>query len=107
MNQQVNSLVAGESMPRVDPRESSMTPSPTLRAIPPYERTFPALPRPLTTFIGRETETAEITALVRNEARLITLTGPGGSARPGWPYGSPGRSATTFPTEWRLFLSRR
>ena len=38
------------------------------------------LPIQLTTFIGRQTEIAEITALLSREtaARLITLTGPGG-----------------------------
>lgn len=37
----------------------------------------PALPIALTTFVGRETEIAEIAALVRAH-RMVTLTGPGG-----------------------------
>jgi class 3 adenylate cyclase len=39
------------------------------------------LPRPASSFIGREEEAAEIVALVRGGARLITLTGAGGSGK--------------------------
>jgi predicted ATPase/class 3 adenylate cyclase len=39
------------------------------------------LPRPASSFIGRERETAEIVDLVRGGARLVTLTGPGGSGK--------------------------
>ena len=42
------------------------------------------LPAQLATFIGREREQSEIRALV-GSARLVTLTGPAGRARPGWP----------------------
>src|SRR5688572_27483742 len=38
------------------------------------------LPQPLTSFIGREVELAEIQRLLR-ERRLVTLTGPGGSGK--------------------------
>ncbi|MBI4280283.1 MAG: tetratricopeptide repeat protein [Armatimonadetes bacterium] len=38
------------------------------------------LPRPLTSFIGREREIAEIKGLL-STARLVTLTGPGGSGK--------------------------
>jgi predicted ATPase/DNA-binding CsgD family transcriptional regulator len=38
-----------------------------------------SLPRPLTTFIGRERETAQVVDRLRREdVRLLTLTGPGG-----------------------------
>ncbi|MFT4039749.1 MAG: LuxR C-terminal-related transcriptional regulator [Thermomicrobiales bacterium] len=37
-----------------------------------------SLPAPLTSFIGREREIAQIGELLRGEDRLITLTGPGG-----------------------------
>ncbi len=40
----------------------------------------PALPRQLTTFIGRERELAEAAALLRN-AQLLTLTGAGGCGK--------------------------
>jgi predicted ATPase len=40
----------------------------------------PALPRQLTSFIGRERELAEAAALLRN-ARLLTLTGAGGCGK--------------------------
>jgi non-specific serine/threonine protein kinase len=39
-----------------------------------------ALPAPLTSFIGRERETARIDALLQHE-RLVTLTGPGGMGK--------------------------
>jgi predicted ATPase/class 3 adenylate cyclase len=39
------------------------------------------LPRPASSFVGRERETAEIVGLVRDGARLVTLTGPGGSGK--------------------------
>jgi predicted ATPase/class 3 adenylate cyclase len=39
------------------------------------------LPRPASSFIGREVEVAEVTALLRDGARLVTLTGPGGSGK--------------------------
>src|SRR5581483_4070391 len=38
------------------------------------------LPRPASSFVGREREAAEVVALVR-ENRLVTLTGPGGSGK--------------------------
>ena len=39
------------------------------------------LPRPASSFVGREDETAEIVELIRSGARLVTLTGPGGSGK--------------------------
>jgi predicted ATPase/class 3 adenylate cyclase len=40
------------------------------------------LPRPASSFVGRERETEEIVRLIRDEdARLVTLTGPGGSGK--------------------------
>jgi predicted ATPase/class 3 adenylate cyclase len=40
------------------------------------------LPRPASSFVGRERETAEIVRLIRDDgARLVTLTGPGGSGK--------------------------
>ena len=38
------------------------------------------LPRPASTFVGRERETAEVAELVRGH-RLVTLSGPGGSGK--------------------------
>jgi len=39
------------------------------------------IPRPASSFIGREREVAEIVSLVRGGARLVTLSGPGGSGK--------------------------
>ena len=39
------------------------------------------LPRPASSFVGREREVAEVVALVRGGARLVTLTGPGGTGK--------------------------
>jgi predicted ATPase/class 3 adenylate cyclase len=39
------------------------------------------LPRPASSFIGREREVDEVTALLRNGARLLNLTGPGGTGK--------------------------
>jgi len=39
------------------------------------------LPRPASSFVGRETEVAEIATLLQDGARLVTLTGPGGSGK--------------------------
>ena len=37
-----------------------------------------SLPIPLTGFVGRTREIAQLVALLRGETRLVTLTGPGG-----------------------------
>ena len=39
------------------------------------------LPRPVSSFVGREREVADVVALVRDGARLVTLTGPGGTGK--------------------------
>jgi predicted ATPase/class 3 adenylate cyclase len=39
------------------------------------------LPRPASSFVGREREVGEIGALLRDGARLLTLTGPGGTGK--------------------------
>jgi predicted ATPase/class 3 adenylate cyclase len=39
------------------------------------------LPRPVSRFVGREQERAEVLALLRSNARLVTLTGPGGAGK--------------------------
>jgi predicted ATPase/class 3 adenylate cyclase len=39
------------------------------------------LPRPASSFVGRERELSEVTALIRGGARFVTLSGPGGSGK--------------------------
>jgi predicted ATPase len=39
------------------------------------------LPRPASSFVGREREVVEVVRLVRDGARLVTLSGPGGSGK--------------------------
>jgi len=39
------------------------------------------LPRPASSFVGREREVEEVFALLQDGARLLTLTGPGGSGK--------------------------
>ncbi len=39
------------------------------------------LPRPVSSFVGREQETAAIVSLLSNGSRLVTLSGPGGSGK--------------------------
>jgi class 3 adenylate cyclase len=53
------------------------------------DKTFPPLktisntnlPRPASSFVGRERELEEVLAELRDGARLVTLTGPGGSGK--------------------------
>ena len=39
------------------------------------------LPHPASSFVGRDTEVVEVASLVQDGARLLTLTGPGGSGK--------------------------
>jgi predicted ATPase len=39
------------------------------------------LPRPASSFVGRDRELEEVTALLKDKARLVTLSGPGGSGK--------------------------
>src|SRR5688500_2740832 len=65
-------MAAGSRRPRGAPKASIMCPTERPAQAPP-----PNLPAPLTSFIGRERELAEVRRLLRR-ARLVTLTGAGG-----------------------------
>ena len=51
------------------------------------------LPRPASSFLGRETELEEVVSKLDGGARLLTLTGPGGRARPASLSKQPPRSS--------------
>ncbi len=56
------------------------------REFPPLKTQAPGnLPRPLTSFVGRDAELDSVAAIL-NRSRLVTLTGPGGQGPPrdGW-----------------------
>ena len=69
---------------------------PPLRTLDAYRNNLPLQPTPL---VGREEEISEVCDhLRRDEIRLLTLTGPGGSARQGLPCRRQPTSWITSPT---------
>jgi len=56
------------------------------------------LPVPLTPFLGRDRELAELTGLIgRDDTRLVTLTGPGGTGKTRLALAAAGHAADAFP----------
>jgi predicted ATPase len=55
------------------------------------------LPRPASSFVGRERELEEVLSRIGNGARLVTLTGPGGSGKTRLAI----EAATTLVTEYK------
>ncbi len=55
------------------------------------------LPVPATPFFGRERELAEIADLLQNSARLVTLTGPGGTGKTRLAVHAAAEAAESFP----------
>ncbi len=53
---------------------------------------------PATTFLGREQELAEIADLLRDGARLLTLTGPGGTGKTRLAIHASAEAAESFPS---------
>ena len=52
--------------------------------------TISSLPTATTPLLGRDIEVAEVARLLRDqEVRLVSLTGPGGRGKPGWPSRPP------------------
>ena len=72
----------------------------------PGARTAPGLPLPLSSFVGRRAELAEVAPLL-GAHRLVTLTGPGGSGKTRLALELAGRSAATHPGgAWWIELSQ-
>ncbi|MEU2064311.1 BTAD domain-containing putative transcriptional regulator [Streptomyces sp. NPDC013455] len=88
---------------RVTPHERSASPERSLPPAPPparpRERTGNLRPR-LTSFVGREPELEAIRAEL-HRARLVTLTGPGGSGKTRLAE----EAATAFPSAWLVELA--
>jgi class 3 adenylate cyclase len=63
------------------------------------------LPTHLTTFVGRVAALSEVRDLLRG-SRLVTVTGAGDRARPGWRFGWPARWRRSFPTACGTSISR-
>lgn len=93
-------------------REIGAEPSPELQAIHRRLQKVPAathapgnLPRPLTSFIGREEELNEVETLL-NETRLLTLLGAGGSGKTRLAIQAADESAHNYPDGvWWVDLS--
>jgi non-specific serine/threonine protein kinase len=67
-------------LPRAPESERPSAGSPAPPPLPPPETTANNLPRQLTSFIGRERETAELNERLKT-SRLVTLVGPGGCGK--------------------------
>jgi predicted ATPase len=55
------------------------------------------LPRPVSSFVGREREVAEVASLLRSGLRLVTLSGPGGSGKTRLAIEAASESVGDFP----------
>ena len=65
------------------------------------------LPAPATPLVGRRVETAAVSALLRGDARLVTLTGPGGTGKTRLALAVAGELRPIFGTEPSSSTSRR
>ncbi|HZG34520.1 MAG TPA: AfsR/SARP family transcriptional regulator, partial [Gaiellaceae bacterium] len=90
---QAEALAAFRSARRLLVDDLGVEPGPELRELerrllrhdptllPPAPSGAASLPAPATRLIGRELEIAAVTSLIRGGARLLTLTGPGGTGK--------------------------
>lgn len=94
----IDQIRQAQPTPRMGSLSAPASPTSTLASRPIAPSSTPALPTPLTRFFGRDAEIAQIQALILSEqARLITLTGLGGTGKTRLAIEAASRLSGAFP----------